>query len=169
MSTASVLSPLLWTWFSSPAQLPLLSSSTSSLCLALSIFSASRSYPVTYKRQSSWWMKPCHCIVCQVWKGICSEVHICLYLSDADKQMKFVYWRKPTDSWCTMRGCLSCKSLLWAPVTASSPAQRGRGFEWREKRRKREWRVEQARKGRCHREKESHSCAKPNRAQSASL
>lgn len=51
-----------------------------------------------------------------------------------------VYLLKPTDGSFHMGLCLSCKPLLWAHVTAGSPARCGRGTWWREKNWKRGWR-----------------------------
>lgn len=71
------------------------------------------------------------------------------------------------------QGYLCCKSLLCANVTPGFPVhQRRQGEASRmecEKMEKESGRVEKASEGGCHAEKASHSCVKPNQAQSASL
>lgn len=71
------------------------------------------------------------------------------------------------------QGYLCCKSLLCANVTPGFPVhQRRQGEASRmecEKMEKESGRVEKTSEGGCHAEKASHSCVKPNQAQSASL
>lgn len=71
------------------------------------------------------------------------------------------------------QGYLCCKSLLCANVTPGFPVHQRRQGEasWMEceKMEKESGRVEKASEGGCHAEKASHSCVKPNQAQSASL
>lgn len=63
-----------------------------------------------------------------------------------------------------------CYALMWCPAFLCTKGGRERRVGWSAKRWEKEsGRVEKASEGGCHAEKASHSCVKPNQAQSASL
>lgn len=63
-----------------------------------------------------------------------------------------------------------CYALMWRPAFLCTKGGRERRVGWSAKRWEKEsGRVEKASEGGCHAEKASHSCVKPNQAQSASL